>query len=47
MKLNIIPKSKFWSTCCGLCLAIFIILLLQHTYVESFSSSKWRYAKYF
>ena len=37
MKLNLIPKSKFLSTCCGLCLAIFIILLLQHTYVESFT----------
>ena len=37
MKLNIIPKSKFWLACCGLCLAIFVVLLLQHTYVESFS----------
>mgnify|MGYP001213748988 CR=1 FL=1 len=37
MKFNIIPKSKFWSACCGLCLAIFVILLLQHTYVESFT----------
>ena len=37
MKLNLIPKSKFWSTCCGLCLAIFVVLLLQHTYVESFT----------
>ena len=32
-----IPKSKFRSACCGLCLAIFVVLLLQHTYVESFT----------
>lgn len=37
MKFNMIPKSKFWSACCGLCLAIFVVLLLQHTYVESFT----------